>query len=212
MPEIFHVMFILLMHQFFPWRFGLLAGEKRILTYHVDDALEQINQSENGAHHLIIYPDLRVLRELYTKYIKTQLEHEHKIVLILPHYETADNLRKILVDAADDEDTIKNYEDSLIVIDSLKGHFGTGNHIAFVNDQVKRAQNGVLVIADAGPFFHLNKTDKLIEHELSMPSQFDVNLKRFCVFHRQDFNRLTEEQQQKLVNHHGQVFMVKVNS
>ena len=66
-----------------------------------------------------------------------------------------------------------------------------------------------MVIADAGPFFHLKKTNKLIEHELSMPSQFDVNLKRFCVFHRQDFNILTEEQRQKLINHHGQVLLVK---
>jgi hypothetical protein len=74
-----------------------------------------------------------------------------------------------LFDTADDDDRIKKYEDSLIVMDSLIGHFGTGDHMAFINEQVKRAQNGVLVIADAGPFFHLNKTDKLIEHELSMP-------------------------------------------
>ena len=194
------------MHQFFSWRLSLLVGENRILSYHVDDALEQINQSEDGAHHLIIYPELRVLRELYTKFIKTQLEHEHKIVLILPHYETTDNLRKILFTTT--EETIKKYEDSLIVMDSLKGHFGIGNHIEFVKELVKRAENGVLVIADAGAFFHLNKTDKLVEHELSMPSQFDVNLKRFCVFHKQDFNRLTEEQRQKLVNRHGQVFMI----
>jgi hypothetical protein len=47
-----------------------LAGENGILTYHIDDALEQINQSEDGVHHLMIYPELRVLTELYTKYIK----------------------------------------------------------------------------------------------------------------------------------------------
>jgi hypothetical protein len=34
------------------------GGDNRIQTYHVDDALEKINQSENGAHHLIIYPEL----------------------------------------------------------------------------------------------------------------------------------------------------------
>jgi tRNA G37 N-methylase TrmD len=76
----------------------MMVGESRILNYQVDEALEQINQSEDGAHYLIVYPELRVLRELYTKYIKTQLQHENKIVLILPHYETADNLRKILYD------------------------------------------------------------------------------------------------------------------
>jgi hypothetical protein len=61
-------MFILFMHHFFVT--VELAGENGILTYHIDDALEQINQSEDGEHHLIIYPELRVLTELYTKYIK----------------------------------------------------------------------------------------------------------------------------------------------
>jgi hypothetical protein len=185
-----------------------------IKNCHVDDALEQINQSEYGAHHLVIYPDIRVLRQLYTKYVKRQLEDENKIVLVLPHYETVNNLRKVLLDQffpAENTSSIdmKKYEDSLIVMDSIKGHFGIGNHMAFVSEIVKRAENGVLVIADAGAFFHLNKRDKLMEHELSMPSQFDINLKRLCVFHKQDFNRLTEEQRQKLVNHHGQVLNVE---
>lgn len=153
---------------------------------------------------LIVCHALRVLRQLYRKYIKTQLEHENKIVLLLPHYETADNIRNILLD-----DSFPAVEDSLIVMDSLKAHFGIGNHMEFVNDLVKRAQNGVSVIADAGPFFHLHKRDKLMEHELSMPPRFDINIKRFCVFHKQDFNILTEEQKQKLLNHDGQVLIVE---
>ena len=107
------------------------------------------------------------------------------------------------------EDMMKKYNDSLIVMDSIKGHFGAGDHTAYVNKLVDSAENGVLIIADAGPFFHLNKKDKLIEHELSMPSQFGVNLKRFCVFHKQDFNTLAEEQKQKLIKYHGQVLMVE---
>jgi hypothetical protein len=95
------------------------------------------------------------------------------------------------------------------VMDSLKAHFGISNHMEFVNDLVKRARNGVSVIADAGPFFHLHKRDRLIEHELSMPPRFDINIKRFCVFHKQDFNILTEEQKQKLLNHDGQVLIVE---
>jgi hypothetical protein len=202
------------------------VGENLIIDCAVNDALEQINQSEHGAHYLLIYPKLGVLRELYTKYIKTQLEYENKIVLMLPHYETADNLRKILSEGfsatgktADNTYTssidIKKYEDedSFIVMDSLKGHFGTVNQMAFVKQLVKRAESsskgGVSIIADAGPFFHLKRLNELIEHELSMPSQFDVRLKRFCVFHRQDFNILTEEQRQKLIKHHGKALGMK---
>jgi hypothetical protein len=180
-----------------------------IKNYHVDDALEQINQSEYGAHHLVIYPNITVLRQLYTKYVKRQLEDENKIVLMLPHYETTDSLGKILFTSEE----VKKYEDSFIAMDSIKAHFGLSDSIGFIKELVEStknsSKNGVLVIADAGAFFHLNKRDKLMEHELSMPSQFDMNLKRFCVFHKQDFYVLTEEQQQKLVNHHGQVLMVE---
>jgi hypothetical protein len=150
--------------------------------------------------------------ELFTKYVKTQLEDENKTVLILPHYETTDSLRNLLLEDSLPADMVKKYNDSLIVMDSINGHFGADDHMAFGNNLVNRAQNGVLVIADAGSFFHLNKKEKLVEHELSMPSRFDVNLKRFCVFHKQDFNTLAEEQRQKLVDHHGQVLMVEDNT
>ena len=150
-----------------------------------------------------------MLSELYTKYVKTQLERENKTVLILPHYETTESLRSLLLDDSLPADMVKKYKDSLIVMDSIKGHFGADDHMVFVNKLVNHAENGVLVIADAGPFFHLNKKEKLVEHELSMPSRFDTNLKRFCVFHKQDFNSLAEEQRQKLLDHHGQVLMVE---
>jgi hypothetical protein len=147
--------------------------------------------------------------ELFTKYVKTQLEDENKTVLILPHYETTDSLKKILLAADNNEDTKNKYKDSLIVMDSINAHFGADDHMVFVNKLVDNAENGVLVIADAGPFFHLNKKEKLVEHELSMPSRFDKNLKRFCVFHKQDFNVLTEEQKQKLVDHHGHILIIE---
>ena len=51
--------------------------------------------------------------------------------------------------------------------------------------------------------------DRLIEYELSMPSQFEENLNRFCVFHMRDFSILTEEQQPKLVKHHGKALEIK---
>ena len=104
---------------------------------------------------------------------------------------------------------IRKYENegSLIVMDSMKGHFGSDDLTTFVNQLVKKAEssgkNGVSILADGGPFFHLHKLQELIEHEMSMPSKFDINLKRFCVFDRKDFDILEEEQRQKLVKHHG---------
>ncbi|HJT48231.1 MAG TPA: hypothetical protein VJ729_08595 [Nitrososphaeraceae archaeon] len=148
-----------------------------------------------------------MLRELYTRYVKTQLEQENKTVLILPHYETTDSLKMMLAADNDNDNVMKKSNESLILMDSIKGLFGADDHMTFVSNLVNRAENGVLVIADAGPFFHTSKNDKLVEHELSMPSRFDVNLMRFCVFHKRDFDKLSKEEK-KLIIHHGQVLII----
>ena len=80
------------------------------------------------------------------------------------------------------------------------------DHPSYVKSLLKQAESlgksGISVIADAGAFYHYSKLEELVKHELSMPSKFDVNLKRFCVFHKQDFDRLTEVKKQKLLEHH----------
>jgi hypothetical protein len=180
-----------------------------------------------------------------------QLEDNNEIVLILPYYETANNVRKILSEGfvnniADGNDSvvvaaavngIKNNsiidvarhekEGSLIIMDSVKGYFGSGDDhddddntdlMAFVKQLVKKAEssgkNGVSVIADLGSFYHYHhnsKTaDKLFEYELSLPSSYDgMKLKGFCIYHKQDLDkRFTEEQKQKLRDHHGKALMI----
>ncbi len=41
-----------------------------------------------------------------------------------------------------------------------------------------------------------------------MQSKFDIKLKRFCIFHKQDFERFKKEDKQKLLEHHGKNLIV----
>ena len=199
---------------------------------------------------ILVYPNIETLRETYSKYVKSQLEDNNEIVLILPYYETANKVRKTLsggfvnnidngndsvVVAAAVNDTkstsiidVGKYEKegSLIIMDSVKGYFGSGNDhddndntdlMGFVKQLVKKAEslskNGVSVIADLGSFYHLqsnNATEKLFEHELSLPSKFDgMKFKGFCAYHKADFERrFTEEQKQMLLDHHSKALMI----
>jgi hypothetical protein len=65
-----------------------------------------------------------------------------------------------------------------------------------------------------GSFYHYHhnsKTaDRLVEYELSLPSSYDgMKLKGFCIYHRDDLDkRFTEEQRQKLWDHHGKALMI----
>jgi hypothetical protein len=170
--------------------------------------VEQLRQADYGAHYIIVYPDITTLREIYSNYIKYQIEDKKEIVLVLSYYETVDNLRNFLSPTDEISSDLERYEreGSLIIIDSVKGFFDF-DHPSYVKNLLKQAESlgksGISVIADAGAFYHYSKVEELVKHELSMPSKFDINLKRFCVFHKQDFDRLTEVKKQKLLEHHG---------
>jgi MEDS: MEthanogen/methylotroph, DcmR Sensory domain len=223
--------------------------ENLITTGSYNVILDHLAHAEYGTHSILVYPNIETLRETYSKYVKSQLEDNNEIVLILPYYETANKVRKTLsggfvnnidngndsVVAAAVNDTkstsiidVGKYEKegSLIIMDSVKGYFGSGNDhddndntdlMGFVKQLVKKAEslskNGVSVIADLGSFYHLqsnNTTEKLFEHELSLPSKFDgMKFKGFCAYHKADFDRrFTEEQKQKLLDHHSKALMI----
>jgi MEDS: MEthanogen/methylotroph, DcmR Sensory domain len=141
---------------------------------------------------------------------------------------------------ADDDDTtaaindtktnsiidVRKYEKegSLVIVDSVKGYFGSDSNyegkdrlMSFFKQLVKKAEslgkNGVSVIADLGSFYHYqsnNATEKLFEHELSLPSRYDgMKFKGFCAYHKADFERrFTEEQKQMLLDHHSKALMI----
>src|ERR687885_1180777 len=96
-------------------------------NFHVNGALDQINQAEYGAHYMIIYPDLDALRDLYSEYIHKQIKENNEIVLLNPFYETTDSVRQILSEKYNDGiDSISKYEkeESLLIADSLKEYLG----------------------------------------------------------------------------------------
>jgi len=201
-----------------------------------NDFLEHINNAEYGAHYLLIHPELRTLRKIYSRYVKKQLEEENEIVLIISYYETADSVRQILSSSTSNLQNnnsidVRKYENegSLIIMDSLKAYFGldsdddndddkNGNWrrpnkdiiITFLKQLIEKAEssgkNCVSVFADIASFYHYNNSvDKLVEYELSLPRKYHgMKMKGFCVYHKADFDkRLTEEQRQKLLTHHG---------
>jgi hypothetical protein len=180
---------------------------KNVIYGNTKNIVEQLRQADYGAHYIIVYPDITTLREIYSNYIKYQIEDKNEIVLVLSYYETVDNLRNFLSPTDETSSDLERYEreGSLVIIDSVKGFFDF-DHPSYVKNLLKQAESlgksGISVIADAGAFYHYSKVEELVKHELSMPSKFDINLKRFCVFHKQDFDTLTEVKKQKLLEHH----------
>jgi hypothetical protein len=182
--------------------------------------------SEYGVHSLVVYPDMNTLRRIYSYYAKMQLEDNNELVLILPYYETTETVRSIL---SEDHSSnggsvfdVSKYEKegSLVIIDSAEAYFTSDTDLmSFVARLAKKAQssgkNGISVIADLASFSYFNRIDKLIEYEMSLPTKYDddnMKLKGFCFYHQEDFDRrLSKEEKQKLLEHHGKALIAVVN-
>jgi hypothetical protein len=64
------------------------------------------------------------------------------------------------------------------------------------------------VLADLGAYPHKSKYNDLVDYELSLPTKYDVPLKGFCLYHQKDFDKFTDEQKQKLIEHHGKAIKI----
>ena len=175
------------------------------------DTAQRLYESEAGSHLLVFYQDLTTFREMYSSYIKAALNN-NEIVLVLPFYETADSVRQILSeDSACIDVRKKEKEQSLLIIDALKGYFGLPNGLMSFAKQLAgyaktSGKNCVSILGDMGPFFYNRKKDNLIGWELELPYKYEQNVKGFCVYHKKDFDRrLSENDKELLVGHHEQV-------
>jgi MEDS: MEthanogen/methylotroph, DcmR Sensory domain len=185
-----------------------------IMNYPVNDALHQINRAQYGAHYIIIYPDLTTLREFYSCYIHKQIEENNEIVLINPFYETTDSVRQVLSEKYDHRiDDISKYEkeESLLIADALEEYLGDQPLIYIkkgLANYAKMGKNGLSVLADLGAYSHKSRYKDLVDYELSLPTKYDVQMKGFCLYHQKNFNNFSDEQKQKLVEHHGKALRI----
>jgi hypothetical protein len=180
---------------------------------HVNDALDQINRAEYGAHYMIIYPNLDTSRELYSKYAHKQIKEDNEIVLVNPFYETTESVRQVLSELYDHGmDDISKFEkeESLLIADALDEYLGDQSLIYVkksLENHVQMGKNGVSVLADLGAYPHRSKYNDLVDYELSLPTKYEMQMKGFCLYHQKDF-KLSEEQKQKLVEHHGKAIKI----
>src|SRR5919199_3245027 len=183
---------------------GLMAVQN-LTNCQVNDVLHHMSQAECGAHYIIIYPDLDTLREIYSNYVHKQIKENNEIVLVNPFYETTDSVRQVLSQKYDHGvDDISKYEkeESLIIADSLEEYLGDQTLIYVkksLANYTKIGKNGVSVLADLGAYPHKSMYKELVDYELSLPTKYNMPLKGFCLCHQKDFDKFSDEQQQKLI-------------
>ena len=157
-------------------------------------------------------------REFYSYYIQKSIEEKNEVVQISPFYETEDSVRCTLSEGhrtIKDVKKIEN-ENTLIIVDSLKNYTKREQKESdrsfkesMINHAKKMGKNGFSILGDMGVFYFESQIQDLLEYELSLPKKYNIDLKGFCLYHKDDFNRLTQEQKQKLVKHHEKTMEIK---
>ena len=217
-------------------------NKQKAILRGVNETLDAIKESETGTHGLLVYPDITTLRAIYSHFTKIQLEDKNEIVLILPYYETTDVVRLVLSGSNVYGDDITNNtveysgidvsryekEGSLVIVDSLKGYFGseagqennTSNKnmdfMTFLNVLLRHAErkrkDGVTVLADMGSFYLKDHkgSQELMRYEMSLPEKYyGKNLKGYCLYHQKDFERrFGREEQAQLLDCHSRNIML----
>ena len=180
--------------------------------------LDKIKQSNFGEHNLILYEDYITLNNTLLEYCKTALESLNELVLLLPHNESVSNLFHGLKNIDLDVQKYK-LQGSLVIVEAKKGYFSLTNELVDIMIMIKMllqrsnklGKSGLTVFSDMGLFFNHNRIDDLIKHEtglfLSLSSSIYSNkMKIFCYYNITDFERLTENQKQGLLNDHSKTW------
>ncbi len=169
---------------------------------------------EPGAHNILIYNDLKALREIYSQYSKALLP-ENEIVVIATQYDTTSNVRNTLRIAGIDVDKYLN-QGTLLIIDAQHGYqhpdgsSGIWNLCESLTSRAKKEdRRGLSLLGDLGSFFNLEKIEELMQYELSLPQKYQDTLRGICCYHSKDFEKLSETQQQALFDHHFKPILVR---
>jgi hypothetical protein len=69
-------------------------------------------------------------------------------------------------------------------------------------------KKGLSVLADLGPYSLKSKHKEIVDYELSLPRKYDMRMKGYCLYHQRDFDKLSAEQQQTLIEHHSKAVRI----
>jgi hypothetical protein len=192
-------------------------SDQSVVTKGVHQVLDALFGTPPGSHNILVYSDIRVLREIYPVYIKSLLNN-NEIVLILAYYDHPSFMKKVLQDHkktadADIEGCV--HDGSLVIVDSLMSYFNNDhkyttdveknlNFLSLIrillNHGVKNNKNGITIFSDMGSFFHFGShynyngrnsdgiIHRILEYEKSIPARYkDLELKKFCLYHQKDY-------------------------
>jgi MEDS: MEthanogen/methylotroph, DcmR Sensory domain len=172
----------------------------------VAEMMAKKNLLTPGSHNLLIYDELKTLREIYSQYARTFLP-ENEIIVIGTQYEAIDAVKTAIQLRGVEVERYLN-QGTLFIVDAQKGYQDTDTlgmwklAMSLIFRIKKEGRRGVTWFGDLGSFFSFEKIEELIQYELWCPQKYEDKMKTVCCYHLKDFEKLNETQKQTLFDHH----------
>lgn len=202
----------------------------------VRQVMKSLLQIGPCTHTILVYPNLKTIREVYSNYFHTNSVKGTEMIVILPYYETIESVKNnLLVDAQ----STQNYgtmigNGSLIIRDSntlFERDIKSNNNflgpdqksnsqiVDFLNDAISHAKqenkDEVSVWIDTGVFHNFEGgLESLLSYERAIPTFFESTpLKQFCLYHQKDFEmRFNRSQETETLDYHQKRLMLLSNN
>jgi hypothetical protein len=195
------------------------------------EILNALEQTLPGSHLIMVYPELGLLRAIYSNYVKQELDNNN-IVLVLPYYEHVRDVNIVLSDVGGIDVDYHLNEGSLVVIDAYEAFFGhkveagegvgqsennSGNIVSLMRimrtQASKLKKDGITILLDLGCLFTDGNVNYLLKYEKSIPQMFkEDGLKQICLYNQRDFDsRFSDSDKAYLLDQHGRSVLMLDN-
>jgi hypothetical protein len=181
----------------------------------VPGIIEDIRRSNFYYHNMLIYSDLPTFRKIYSECTRQAL-HSNEIVFLATTYDPFDKVTDELRSKGISVDN-ETKDGNLVIVDAVRayqidiyGAMKLGKSL--VLRAIKEGKSGVFNMSDMGSFFLSERIETLVEYERSLREKKDLKFKAICSYHKGNFGKLNDEQQNVLRSAHNALLESSINA
>jgi hypothetical protein len=181
----------------------------------VSGIIEDVRRSSFHDHDMLIYSDLPTFRKIYSECTRQAL-HSNEIVFLATTYDPFDKVTDELRSKGISVDN-ETKDGNLVIVDAVRayqidtyGAMKLGKSL--VLRAIKEGKSGVFNMSDMGSFFLSERIETLVEYERSLREKKDLKFKAICSYHKGNFGKLNDEQQNVLRSAHNALFESSINA
>lgn len=181
----------------------------------VPGIIEDIRRSNFLDHNMLIYSDLPTFRKIYSECTRQAL-HSNEIVFLATSYDPFDKVTDELRRKGISVDN-ETKDGNLVIVDAVRAYqIDTYGAVklgkSLVLRAIKEGKSGVFNMSDMGSFFLSERMETLVEYERSLREKKDFKFKAICSYHKANFGKLNDEQQNVLRSAHNALLESSINA